>query len=576
MEKEQKRLSRYQSEQAECAGASSEEYTVTRKTPSKDQNGNQLKCKKANPAHKYVVDRTKPKTDLEYDPCSNFSADLRSGSSTDKMKSANKADVEHDQRDKGKGKCVSADPVPISSYNFEDSDEEGELVIDIPHVENDGNKRAPLQSSSCSEHADFIKIAKSSDEAHDTDMMELEKKAEKIKPTKKCITNISEQQMSPKSLYEESGVVKPRHSTPQRQKIPSEGALSVTSVATDVEQKNSVQPKMAKEQPEISKTMLECTALPAENSNTHMAVSKNDKCKQENLNYVTENSLELHENARSSTMVGFSQVCPLEKPIPANNMNAGVYEEKSQSAENLLDDISICLDHLRRESESIACFQDVDGLVLDTIHSAPSCSKMHGDHSLQPITHKPQRQSEREVQPNNMGLMKKLDAFSFRHSPECPQKTSESQDYLPTTSSFPAATKDPGSYHNSLTSVETNWPFAHKFPTEPVAQNIPLYIPGTNTTMLPSPHTELNPATTSTDLPGGQTLQKAPALLGATDDPIIIESSSSEELDYSDLELSESDPMEECYRIFMEANKAEDPTVQGDLPVSGLVYNGLD
>lgn len=560
MEKEQKRLSRYQSEQAESAGASSEEYIVTRKTHSKDQNGNQLKCKKANTAaHKYVVDHTKPKTDLEYDPCSNFSADLRSGSSTDKMKSANKADVEHDQRDKGKGKSVSADPVPVPFYNFEDSDEEGELVIDIPLVENDGNKRAEMQTSSTSEKG---------------------KEAEIIEPTKKCMTNISEQQMSPESLYEETGVVKPSHS--MLQKIPSEGAISVTNRANDSEQNGSIHPKIAKEQLEMSKRMLEITALPAENNQMlhknlihNVAASKNDKCKEENLNYATQNSLELHENARSSSVVGFSQVCPLEKPILANIMSKGDYEEKTQSTVNLVDDISFCLDHLRRESESIVCLQDVNGLVLDTIHSAPSCSKMHGDHYLQPVTHKPQKLPELEVQPNSMVHMKKMDTFSLRHSPESPQKTSVSQDYLTTTSSFPATTKDPGSYQNSSTSVETNWPFAHKLPTEPVVQNVPLYVPGTNTTMAPSPHMELNPATTSTDLIGGQILQKAPALLGATDDLITNESSSSEELNYSDLELSESDPMEECYRIFMEANEAEDPTAQGDMPVSGWVYNWL-
>ncbi|AWP07465.1 putative RNA exonuclease 1 -like isoform 2 [Scophthalmus maximus] len=38
---------------------------------------------------------------------------------------------------------------------------------------------------------------------------------------------------------------------------------------------------------------------------------------------------------------------------------------------------------------------------------------------------------------------------------------------------------------------------------------------------------------------------------------IIISSSEEEELNYSDMELSDSDPMEECYRIFMEANNED-------------------
>ncbi|KAG9337953.1 hypothetical protein JZ751_027448, partial [Albula glossodonta] len=37
--------------------------------------------------------------------------------------------------------------------------------------------------------------------------------------------------------------------------------------------------------------------------------------------------------------------------------------------------------------------------------------------------------------------------------------------------------------------------------------------------------------------------------------------SSEEEVDYSDVDLSDSDPMEECYRIFMEANQAEQEAV---------------
>lgn len=581
MEKEQKRLSRYQSEQAESAGASSEEYFVTRKSQSKDQNGNQLKCKKAHAAaRKYVVDRSKPKTDLEYDPCSNFSADLRSGSSTDKMKSANKADVERDQPDKGNGKYVSADTVPIPSYNFVDSDEEGELVIDIPPFEYDGNKRFQTQTSSASETANSIKTTRSSDVAHlDTDMPLLEKMAEKIRPTKKGMTNISEQQRSPKSMYEETGVVKPRQSMLQRQKNPPEGVLAV-SIPTEGEQKPSVHPRMAKEEPELSKGTVAIDALPAENNQGvhkglkhNLAASKNDKCKEEILNYVTENSSELHDNATSSAVAGFAQVCQLEKPTPAINMNTSVHEEKPQNTLNVLDDISICLDHLRRESESIACLQDMDALLFDGIHSAASCSKIHRDHSLQPVAQRPQRQAELEVQPNHSGHIKKTDTLPFRHSVS-PQKTSVFQDNLSTTSSFPAITKDPGSCQNSPTFVETIWPFAHKVPAEPIVQNVPLS--GTNTTMVPSPHTELNPATTSLDLTAVQTLQKAPSLLGATDEKITVDSSSSEEVNYSDLDLSESDPMEECYRIFMEANKAEDPSVQGDMPVSGWMYNGFN
>ncbi|KAK3554507.1 hypothetical protein QTP70_024415 [Hemibagrus guttatus] len=572
VEKEQKRLSRYQSEQAESAGASSEEYLVTSKTQPKDQNGNQLKCKKnSTAARKYVVDRTKPKTDLEYDPCSNYSADLRFSSSTDKIKSTSKADVERNQQDKGKGKSVSADPVPVPSCNSEDSDEEGELVIDIPPFENDGSKGSLIESSSASENANFMKTPRESSEMAqlDTDMPLLEKKAEKFKPANKGMTSISEQQESRKSLYEETDSVKRRHPMLNREKISSERVLAVGSIPTEGEQKPSVHPRIAKEEPESSKMMMEIDASLAENNHVlhkslkpNLAASKNDKCKEEILNSATGTS-ELHENARLTSVASF---CQLEKPPPASVMNSGVYEEKAQNIETVLDDISICLDHLRRESESIACLQDVDTLLLENIQSAPSCSKMQGDNLLQAGTQRPQRQTEPVVQPNNWlsGHIRKMDTLPVKYLSESPQKT-VFQDYLPTTSSYPDVTKDPGSCPSPSTSVETNWQFAHKFATEPL-QNVPLNISVANTTMVPSPHVELNPAATPMELMGGQNLQKPAALLGATDEKITAGSSSSEELNYSDLDLSESDPMEECYRIFMEANKAEDPTVQGDMP----------
>lgn len=558
MEKEQKRLSLYQSEQAESTGAGPEEYLMTRKTPSKDQNGNQLKCKKAAAAaRKYVVDRSKPKTDLEYDPCSNFSADLRSGSSTD-IKSASKADVGRDQQGNGKGKGLSAGPVPSPTGNFEDSDEEGELVIDIPPFENVESRRSLIKAS---DNENVMKTTKESLEPAqlDTDTPLREKKAGKPKPANKGMASINENEPS---LV--TDLSKRRHTPLPKGKSSSERAPAVRSIPTEGEQKSSVRPRMAMEESESSKRMMEIDAPPAENNQAlhkslNLASTKNDQCKEEVLNYATEGATELPENGR---LTGFSQVCQLDKPPPAKRMNVGVCVEKAQTTETVLDNISICLDHLRRESESIACLQDVDDL-LDAIHSAPSCSKVHEDHLLQPSTQRLLRQTGPEVQPSNClsGHIKKIDTFPLRHSSEIPRNTEVFQDYLPTTSSIPDITKGPGSYPNSPTSVKTNWPFPHKFKTEPVVENAPLYVSEASTA--------INPGATSMDLEGDQNLQKPPALLGATDEKLTADSSASEELNYSDLDLSESDPMEECYRIFMEANKAEDPTVQGDMPVSG-------
>lgn len=52
---------------------------------------------------------------------------------------------------------------------------------------------------------------------------------------------------------------------------------------------------------------------------------------------------------------------------------------------------------------------------------------------------------------------------------------------------------------------------------------------------------------------------------------IVIDSSSDDENTYLDMELSDSDPMEECYRIFMEENEQRSTAELPDTPVSWLL-----
>lgn len=78
MEQEQRRLSSYQIEKADGRGQAPISNCETSGLPSS-------KNRKTNvQARKYVVDNSKPRTDLEYDPLSNFSAALRSYSSPGK------------------------------------------------------------------------------------------------------------------------------------------------------------------------------------------------------------------------------------------------------------------------------------------------------------------------------------------------------------------------------------------------------------------------------------------------------------------------------------------------------------
>uniref|UniRef100_A0A8C1NT16 RNA exonuclease 1 homolog-like domain-containing protein n=1 Tax=Cyprinus carpio TaxID=7962 RepID=A0A8C1NT16_CYPCA len=111
---------------SDSAGLCSEKYLRT--TKAKDLNGNHLrkkKKKKKKPVSttsglKYVVDCARPKTDLEYDPCSNFSADFLSSSSVDsKLRSTDKVDTEHNLKNNRTGKKFQ-----LLSSHFDDSDNE--------------------------------------------------------------------------------------------------------------------------------------------------------------------------------------------------------------------------------------------------------------------------------------------------------------------------------------------------------------------------------------------------------------------------------------------------------------------
>jgi len=135
VEKERRRLSRYQTEhedpgdtpatqprahghahghaQPRTHGVNTGGYTPTlRRAP-----------KLSSQAQKYVVDISKPRTDLEYDPLSNFSADLRSYSSSGK-----------DHKAKAAFKRARDPPrdLPRGPALEDDLTEEGDLVIDLP------------------------------------------------------------------------------------------------------------------------------------------------------------------------------------------------------------------------------------------------------------------------------------------------------------------------------------------------------------------------------------------------------------------------------------------------------------
>ncbi|CAL8344559.1 unnamed protein product [Lota lota] len=140
VEKEQRRLSRYQTEQVDRGNAESATLQRTHnQTTYKHVNGDgynpsshRLTSKLSSQARKYVVDNSKPRTDLEYDPLSNFSADLRSYSSSGKEQN-DKAGVKRARdvscSDRPKLQSASREACPVLE---DDLIQEGDLVIDIP------------------------------------------------------------------------------------------------------------------------------------------------------------------------------------------------------------------------------------------------------------------------------------------------------------------------------------------------------------------------------------------------------------------------------------------------------------
>lgn len=135
------RLSRYQTVQADRINnrpaSKRESKTVDRKAYGPSSRTDFTKAHQR--GKKYVVDNSKPRTDLEYDPLSNFSADLLSFSSLTKDQKLKSRQVK-DKSPKNTAPCIDKEPfayqAPISrspSPEALDVSSEGEdLIIDVP------------------------------------------------------------------------------------------------------------------------------------------------------------------------------------------------------------------------------------------------------------------------------------------------------------------------------------------------------------------------------------------------------------------------------------------------------------
>ncbi|KAL6114778.1 uncharacterized protein ACO6RY_05461 [Pungitius sinensis] len=140
VEQEQRRLSRYQTVLADGIKPSPTLSASKSEAAGKKMERGPSSCtgstRSSSRGKKYVVDNSKPRTDLEYDPLSNFSAGLRSGK---EQKGKTGKDLKRER--------TVADKSPPSrlpsSEPLDDSNEDDDLIIDIPPSPEKKRARAP-------------------------------------------------------------------------------------------------------------------------------------------------------------------------------------------------------------------------------------------------------------------------------------------------------------------------------------------------------------------------------------------------------------------------------------------------
>ncbi|KAK6312924.1 hypothetical protein J4Q44_G00162710 [Coregonus suidteri] len=508
VEKEQRRLSRYQTVQVDSERTGSKKVLIAKsETPGKDLNGNSVKSLHRqsttvySPARrKYVVDNSKPRTDLEYDPLSNFSASLRS-SGCSEYKQGNEQKVRGRQgvkrtrenvckedQTKPPSQELTASPASSNKLVDDSEEEEGVLIIDIPPLESD------------------------------------RKKSRAQKPCK-TTTNQSQE------IKEEV------HPIP----VPTVAHAPLT-----------IPLPVSTPGPEVVKVI------------SPPAVS--EIVKDDNLNTY-----------------GLSSV------------SASQENEGEPSAVSVFDDLSKCLENLRSESERIVCYQEAEATAESNGGTEPVSSLQTRHHNdpvvktdvnllmAEPVLLERELASNcvensNHLQPNEV-LYEHVS--SLPHHVLVPPSVSSPHKHPIETqrSEQPAAQSSAQSYWSPVQSVSS----------VPCLQKIPGQTPGPGLDFaLPSPVPVANfveqaattagitqcqllygPTTSGTN---GVELQSASfeqPTVEAMNEQVVIDSSS-EELEYS--ELSDSDTMEECYRIFMEeANKGDEGSTDQASTLVGAV-----
>ncbi|XP_031705348.1 RNA exonuclease 1 homolog isoform X2 [Anarrhichthys ocellatus] len=413
---------------------------------------------------KYVVDNSRPRTDLEYDPLSNFSAGLRSYSSSAK-----------EQKVKQNGKCLKraekAVPCDVAvAYQFpisrspspeplDDSNEDCDLIIDIPLSPK--KKRARAQTP-----VDFV-AGKS-----------LQEKSEvKTKPVSLLNVDACEEATLPASTLEQNRV-------------------------------NS--------------------NYSAENNQGPFNLYENKECENAPVDVVHLTGY-LEDVQTESQKITHSNAEQLVEKSPEPASPLATTDQQDHNCNTLLAKKEVNVFHVE----------------------LPQCELPHCVGKMNPL-------QPHHFPPNDSLFYEAPGANSY--SP-CRQHAEQVRAAEP-----PAQNRVSNQWSSVLPQSQKTSSKMQKGPFQGKAAAPEGYLVPAEPASVDSSALSLSNSAESSSASTGQLF-----LTEDNEEVILISSSSDEdELNYSEMELSDSDPMEECYRIFMEANEEKGNEEQPDASVGAM------
>uniref|UniRef100_UPI0037E97160 RNA exonuclease 1 homolog n=1 Tax=Semicossyphus pulcher TaxID=241346 RepID=UPI0037E97160 len=477
VEQEQRRLSHYQTVQADgrntvASSPLSESETAGKNLDNSSGLSSCTKLKKTySRARKYVVDNSKPRTDLEYDPLSNFSADLRSYSSSGKeqkvksrrgLKNTRNAVPGVKKRRINYQAPLSRSPSPDP---LDESNEDCVLIIDIPHSPDKKRRKGQKAVDSVAGQS-------------------IQDKIEELKEVKTA------------SIFLDSP---PLH-------LSKTGACKATSSPASKLKDNRVHSNCC-----------------AENNPSNLCENKDcEHLVNESVVYSTRC---LEDLGRESQKITHSQAAETSvDKSPESAYPPATTDQQDHSLNYQVEKKE--KNAIKAELRRCELPDSVDRMNLQAYNYQPKNSLFYQPPEVK--SDSPNRQHTKQAQTTEKPAQNKVD--NQFHSPKClPSLLPQSQK---TSSKVPTEMQGKTASGSSKDQIRNNF----------------------------SASSRAESSSASSEL----LLVKADG-----EEVIIIDSSSDgeDELNYSEMELSDSDPMEECYRIFMEANN-EDKGHDGEPDVS--------